>query len=1103
MAIFRKALATAAIALPAVLTLALVPPDSGTSRLKPKVRTRAVTTSAPSGYVQVGNTELFFYSTNFDFYGRIGNSYYGSTSGNLGYYLSIQVNSNSAQHILNNQSTTTDGVTCTPRVEQQGEFGRVVYSVFNGNDTDAVVSLGTYANVMIGSNDHAPITRLVDTTGATYGLSMKDNGAAQLCVLFGSGLAGVNGVDDFWFDHYDQNTSASAMVGNYTQGKYFMVENGSYNSGMGWCWKNRTVPAGETVEFSYLIGVGDVNLEPTSSFTATIDDPESWNTLYIPKEITITGVYESPAGQNGRIEYSVEDSEEWTALTDELTSGSEFSETATVMFDYNTDRACRYIRFRTIDIVGNVTMLNPMAFKDLRNLSNRLYTKSPEYNFGEPVYPDITCSLPDEQYVITSYTNTTQAGRSCIYVEGVFPYSIGQSGCAYEIIPKSLEGSVIVADTVPTRTFNQKAHCPAWRWEDERFSNLVEGIDYSVLYIDNVNPGTATVQITGKGNFRGSIFGDFVIEKAPIDLSAFTIKYPADVIYTGYPVAVSITTSLHNLTNKVHPIWINTADGSQSTSASEPGEYRLFLKLDENPYYLNDEMVEIGLMTITALNEDDFNAFVALRAALEKQTDLPWAATPDQKSAAQLNILTFENGRITGLNLENLGIERLPDEIYALDALTSLNLRGNALSGNVTDIAAKLPALTSLDVSNNHFTSISPAIPANITDFTFYGQTFDVDIDLTNINISGISSASLAALLPDIALYQHLDIPYAINGIAFHGRDTRGEWWPTYTVMDNFGISIAAGERQNIYHGKSGDIMPLNVVTYFNNSSHSNSQNVDVRLTFAPGDINFNGKVDVSDLQLLINYILKRLGIRVPFNFTAADLWEDERLNVQDIVLHTNILTSSHPEADNATRRLRSLADNAADAARVYCRNGQLIIDSPTPVAAFDIVVTGNSAQLTSEIRSLGFTAAVVVKDGYAHIIGYSLSGAEIPAGQYAVADVDDAARAYSCTLSDIDANIIPSAAGQHTGIDGIAVNGTAIHLDGNRLYLTTANGGHCRWSIHTTAGTLIAAGECETVAGTNLLTTLDGINTMAIATVETAGGRTVTKIVAGQYTNH
>ena len=172
--------------------------------------------SLPSGYTQVGNTQLYYkqYSTAIDMIGYYNGYYYSSTYSDNGYKLSVQVGNNSATRVDCLNGTTTNGVTVQPSVEQQGDLARVCYAVTNNNAEDVVISLGTHADVMIGSNDAAPISRRIDTFGQTYGLTMMDGNGAQLCVLFGSGLTGVTAVSDFWFGYFNLNSEPFKMVGN-------------------------------------------------------------------------------------------------------------------------------------------------------------------------------------------------------------------------------------------------------------------------------------------------------------------------------------------------------------------------------------------------------------------------------------------------------------------------------------------------------------------------------------------------------------------------------------------------------------------------------------------------------------------------------------------------------------------------------------------------------------------------------------------------------------------------------------------------------------------------------------------------------------------------
>ena len=261
-----------------------------------------VYSDVPYNYNRVGSTHLYArFSDAIDFMGYFEGSYYSSTFADRGYYVALKVDDGSAQWVNCTDGSNVDGVTFQAIVEEQAELARVTYQLTNTNDRDVSISMGTHADVQIGNNDWAPIYRRTDTFGMTYGLTMMDGNGAQLCVLFGSGLAGVTSVDDFWFAYYGTNGSASETVGDYNPYSNWLQEGGGYDSGMGWCWKNRLIPAGATVSFSFLIGVGEVNLEPNSTFAVTPDDPEGWNDLSLPHRLIVEGSYESPAGLDGMI----------------------------------------------------------------------------------------------------------------------------------------------------------------------------------------------------------------------------------------------------------------------------------------------------------------------------------------------------------------------------------------------------------------------------------------------------------------------------------------------------------------------------------------------------------------------------------------------------------------------------------------------------------------------------------------------------------------------------------------------------------------------------------------------------------------------------------
>ena len=70
---------------------------------------------------------------------------------------------------------------------------------------------------------------------------------------------------------------------------------------------------------------------------------------------------------------------------------------------------------------------------------------------------------------------------------------------------------------------------------------LVKDTDYTVTYKNNVNPGTASVIITLKGNYTGTVTKTFRII-APIDISKLDVQVAqSNVVYLGRPISRGIT----------------------------------------------------------------------------------------------------------------------------------------------------------------------------------------------------------------------------------------------------------------------------------------------------------------------------------------------------------------------------------------------------------------------------------------------------------------------------------------------------------------------------------------------------------------------------------
>ena len=1036
-----------------------------------KAKTRSVHPSItygsmPYGYTQVGTTDLCFkvvsnYSGDsycIDIQGLFGTNYYGSTYANCGYDVAMQVGDNYATKVECLNGSTVNGVTFAADVIPQADLARVCYYITNTNDEDVTISLGIHADVMVGNNDRAPIKRKIDTIGNTYGLALLDGNGAQLCVLFGSGLTGVTGVSDFWFGGWSLNSSANEMIGNYNSGSNYMVENGSYDSGMGWCWKNRIIPAGETVVFSWLIGVGDVNLEPNSNFEVTPEDPEGWNDLSRLHILTLEGDYESPAGLSGRIEYAVEDSEEWIALTELLESGSSFTGEVRAMF--NPTFQNHTIRFRTVDQVGNSTILPSIiypdvAFHNIDGIEDKTYT-------GDSIFQtNITSDLSSDLYALKNYQNNVNAGTASFSMEGVFPNTIGRKNYTFTIHPQSFSGDVILSET--SFVYNGQAFTPTWHFSNENYSDLEYGRDFTISWSNNTLPGTGLLTVTGKGNYEGELTANFEIDKAQLTDNLFTLTLPnEDITYDEQSHGATVTIS-DGVGEATLSYQRQGEAGASTTIPTEAGNYTIYLEFAEGTLYYGRNRSQVGTFSIYQFSAEEWDV---LQTVLPQLTEMgwtqPWDVSQGMKSASTLQGLTIEKGHVIGLDFAGQNLTGpFPTSILSLPELQSIdlannhltgdigiiaanyaqenpgmlanlkevNISGNQLTGNIGQFVSCFTSITSLDASGNCLEEVSPMIPATVTSINLGQQTISRVVDL---HLASLSAEYITEHVPSILLYDHANQTYSsdINLLC----STSDETWSTVIACQNGQVTFRETSEKNDYHGQTGDVLNVSVL---NNNGTREGSTFHLALTFDEGDGNFDGQVNVLDLQTNILYIMEDYQTR-PFNFTAANLWKDEIINVQDIICQVNLLMNNNPSDTQLTASARMNAptiETNCDAS-VYIQNGQLMLNTNSPVAAFDIIISNaRSINLTNNLEFNGMTISTKALSNGIHIIGYSMTGTHLPVGISVIGTFDTKmASVYSAVLSDSKANaisVLRNGSGSTTGIESI---GTST-LENDNIY--------------------------------------------------------------------
>lgn len=155
----------------------------------------------------------------------------------------------------------------------------------------------------------------------------------------------------------------------------------------------------------------------------------------------------------------------------------------------------------------------------------------------------------NEDYTLT-YQNNLNVGMATVIITGVGNYT-GTVKTNFIIAPMTI--STAVVQDIPDQLYTGKEIAP------ELFISfgairLLENTDYSVEYDNNIDIGTATVTITGKGNYTGTVAKEFnivdSIDSQLQNISTATISKISDKTYTGSSITPDIIISINGETLK-------------------------------------------------------------------------------------------------------------------------------------------------------------------------------------------------------------------------------------------------------------------------------------------------------------------------------------------------------------------------------------------------------------------------------------------------------------------------------------------------------------------------------------------------------------------------
>ena len=296
--------------------------------------------------------------------------------------------------------------------------------------------------------------------------------------------------------------------------------------------------------------------------------------------------------------------------------------------------------------IGNVTgelVVNPKSIAapsvTINNPTDKTYTGSPCVQ-GVSV-KDSEAKLTVDDISVT-YENNINVGTATIIYTGKNNYT-GEIRKNFKITEASITDDMIA--NIPSVTYDTKAHTPDVTVTFEG-STLEAGKDYDVAYTNNINAGTVTVTVTGKGNFTGTASKTFTINKAGLTLNPCTISelctetdlktrtLPSDFFLAGE-------------TETGFSIKLTAVEGGDDIFAVAPavveGENKITFRLK------NEVGAATFTVTVTPVSGNYNGGSYALTISTHDRTDVSGSISfPDGSAVYTGTGIKYENATISG-----------------------------------------------------------------------------------------------------------------------------------------------------------------------------------------------------------------------------------------------------------------------------------------------------------------------------------------------------------------------------------------------------------------------------------------------------------------------
>ncbi|MDD3141663.1 MAG: hypothetical protein PHX08_22235, partial [Lachnospiraceae bacterium] len=156
-------------------------------------------------------------------------------------------------------------------------------------------------------------------------------------------------------------------------------------------------------------------------------------------------------------------------------------------------------------------------------------------------------NLIDKKNYTVSYKNNKNAGMASVIVKGKGKVYKGSKTRYFTIQPKSIVKDYSIGKITDKKFTGGLITPTATVSLNGTKKKLVNKKEYSLSYENNLVAGTATVLVTGKGNYTGSLMSTFHIKAIPLG-KGFSVKGLKTQKYTSSELKPAISLVYKNQT---------------------------------------------------------------------------------------------------------------------------------------------------------------------------------------------------------------------------------------------------------------------------------------------------------------------------------------------------------------------------------------------------------------------------------------------------------------------------------------------------------------------------------------------------------------------------